>query len=221
MVITTKSGRGISKARRAAGRTRGRQRASLRKKASSPKKSRKGGRQSPSPRKSASSPEKPQAALSDRAIKQQFPGLRNGDGCGAVVAVAEQAGKQWEIVKGGVQINTAIGGGGGRPSARQNSSGLARASEAFAALGHPQRLRILVKLLDAPGTYQSLMKLTKLGAGPLYHHINQLRMAGLILPKQRDLYELTRGGRNVILTAMALEPLMRDKRRRPLAGESK
>ncbi len=181
----------------------------------------KGGRRTASLRKSASSPKKPQAEISDRAIRQRLNGLRSSDGCGAVVAVAEQTGKQWEIVKGGVEVKTAVGGGRTKSSIKRNANGLLRVSEAFAALGHPQRLRILAKLLGSPGTYQSLMKLTKLGAGPLYHHINQLRMAGLILPKQRDLYELTRGGRNVILTALALEPLMRDKRRRSLTGESK
>jgi len=65
--------------------------------------------------------------------------------------------------------------------------------------------------------YRSLQQLTKLKAGPLYHHINQLRLAGLILPKQRDLYELSRSGRNLIMTVMALGSLVRDRRRRPLA----
>ena len=201
MVRTNKKGSGASQGKRSAGR--------------------KASRPTSSPQKSGTSPTKAQTEISDRAIKQRFTGLRSSDGCGAVVAVAEQAGKQWEIVKGGVEINTAIGGGGAKSGIKRAANGLFRASEAFAALGHPQRLRILVKLLGSPGTYQTLMTLTKLGAGPLYHHINQLRMAGLILPKQRDLYELTRGGRNVILTALALEPLMRDKRRRPLVGESK
>jgi predicted transcriptional regulator len=88
----------------------------------------------------------------------------------------------------------------------------------LAAVGHEQRARILRKLLDGPATYRALQRLTKLKAGPLYHHVNQLRLNGLILPKQRDLYELTRGGRNVILAVLALGSLIRDGRRRPLAG---
>jgi predicted transcriptional regulator len=75
----------------------------------------------------------------------------------------------------------------------------------------------MAKLLEGPVTYRGLQKVTRLKAGPLYHHINQLRLANLILPKQRDLYELTRGGRNLILTAMAAGPLIRDKRRRPVS----
>ncbi len=71
----------------------------------------------------------------------------------------------------------------------------------------------------SPAVCQSIdqEKVTKLKAGPLYHHINQRRLAGLMLPKERDLYELTRGGRNLIVTAMALGSLVRDARRRPVA----
>ena len=87
----------------------------------------------------------------------------------------------------------------------------------MAAVGHEARARILAKLLEGPAIYRALQKVTKLAAGQLYHHIAQLRIAGLILPKQRDLYELTRGGRNLILVVRAMEPLIRDRRRRPLA----
>lgn len=90
---------------------------------------------------------------------------------------------------------------------------------ALAALGHAQRVKLLLKLLDGPATYRALKRVSKLKPGPLYHHINQLRLAGLILPKQRDLYELTRGGRNLILTVLAVEPLIRDTRRRPMPPE--
>ena len=85
----------------------------------------------------------------------------------------------------------------------------------MAAVGHVVRMKIVRKLLEGPLTYRALKRLTKLKPGPLYHHVNQLRLAGLILPKQRDLYELTRGGRNVILCALATAPLTRDLRRRP------
>ncbi|MCH7595689.1 MAG: hypothetical protein IID35_03940 [Planctomycetes bacterium] len=74
-----------------------------------------------------------------------------------------------------------------------------------------------MKLLDGPCTYAALQKVSKLKAGPLYHHINQLRLSGLVLPKQRDLYELTRGGRNLALVAIVAGSVARDVRRRPLA----
>jgi predicted transcriptional regulator len=85
----------------------------------------------------------------------------------------------------------------------------------LSALGSTHRVRILAKLLEGPATYRALQKVTRLKAGPLYHHISQLRMAGLIGPKQRDLYELTRGGRNLLLVALAMPGLARDSRTRP------
>lgn len=90
----------------------------------------------------------------------------------------------------------------------------ARVCEAFAALGNYARVVILQLLLDGPATYRALQKATGLAAGPLYHHVSQLRLAGLILPKQRDLYELTRGGRNLYMIALTLAPLTGDRRRR-------
>jgi len=82
----------------------------------------------------------------------------------------------------------------------------------LAAAGSPMRARILLKLLREKATYSDLQRTTKLQAGPLYHHINQLRMAGLIGPKQRDTYELTRGGRNLIMIIAAAAPLIRNGR---------
>lgn len=90
-----------------------------------------------------------------------------------------------------------------------------RAAGILAAVGHPARLRILSLLLEGPAVYRAVEKVTGLRAGPLYHHINQLRLAGLIRPKQRDLYELTRGGRNVALIAALLAKLAKDSRARP------
>lgn len=82
------------------------------------------------------------------------------------------------------------------------------------ALGHAGRVKILVKLLEGPATYGTLVKVTQMKAGPLYHHVNQLRLAGLIRPKERDLYLLTRGGRNVLLIGLAMCQLGNDRRER-------
>jgi len=72
------------------------------------------------------------------------------------------------------------------------------------ALGHEQRIRILLKLLGGEATHKMLSKETGLKAGPLYHHIRELRTAGLVGPKVRDLYTLTRKGRRAIMSAMAI-----------------
>jgi len=93
-----------------------------------------------------------------------------------------------------------------------------RTTEAVAAAGHPVRAKLLLKLLDGPGTYQALKRVSKLDPGPLYFHIGQLRTSGLIMPKQRDLYELTRGGRNLILALMAVDRLVSDRRKCPISS---
>ncbi len=82
------------------------------------------------------------------------------------------------------------------------------------AMGHSVRLAILSKLFTGPATYQSLCKATQQRSGPLYHHVHQLRIAGMIRPKERDLYEITRGGRNSLLIGYAISKLSRDRRRR-------
>lgn len=79
-----------------------------------------------------------------------------------------------------------------------------RLARMLAALAHPQRLQILLHLLTGEASYQSLAHRTGLKAGPLYHHIRELRSAGFLSPKRRDLYALTRLGRRVTLAATAV-----------------
>jgi hypothetical protein len=79
----------------------------------------------------------------------------------------------------------------------------------MAALSHPQRIRILLKLLAGEATHQLLRRTTDLKAGPLYHHLRELREAGLIGPKTRDLYVITRAGRRAILGTLAMGRLCR------------
>lgn len=91
-------------------------------------------------------------------------------------------------------------------AARRVSRGIRKAPLAtlLAALAHPQRLTVLLKLLGGEATHQLLTKATGLKAGPLHHHLRELRVAGLIGPKVRDLYMLTRRGRRAILTAIVM-----------------
>lgn len=155
-------------------------------------------------------------AVSPATLRRRFPDLKTADGCSASLIIAERSGSQWDhaheiaVVSERKSDKASAVGGLRAPKLP------ARTCQALAALGHEQRGKILAKLLEGPATYRALQRTTKLQAGPLYHHVNQLRLAGLVLPKQRDLYELTRSGRNLLLTALALGPLLRDKRRRPL-----
>ncbi len=153
------------------------------------------------------------------ASSPTFPKLRWQDGCAAMLMIAERVGGVWEHVTHRCEVQMPGTGASSRAAGGRLPRISRRTCQALAAFGHPQRLKIMAKLLEGPATYRSLQKVTKLKAGPLYHHISQLRLAGLILPKQRDLYALTRGGRNLILMAAVLGPLIRDGRRRPVAGE--
>lgn len=146
------------------------------------------------------------------------------EGCSVVLMVVERVGRRLDRVTSKLQISSIGTGWRGKPARSRKwdrraskSSGQfpARACQAMFALGHVQRMRIMRKLLDGPAIYQALKKLTRLKSGPLYHHINHLRLAGLLLPKQRDLYELTRAGRNAVLGVMAMGSLVGDSRPRP------
>lgn len=75
----------------------------------------------------------------------------------------------------------------------------------FSALGHPQRIKLLATLLAGSATYKELRLATGLLAGPLYHHLDELRAAGLIGPRRRDIYELTLNGTNAFLAALCFE----------------
>lgn len=162
-------------------------------------------------------------------MRQQVSGwLREGrqEGCSALVVLRERVGRLLdESVDGCVVESTCAREKRGRGVATSQGRRArvpqvaANTCRALAALGHVQRSKIMGKLLDGPATYGTLQKITKLKAGPLYHHINQLRLAGLMLPKQRDLYELTRGGRNLILITMTMGGLIRDTKRRPVGTE--
>lgn len=84
----------------------------------------------------------------------------------------------------------------------------------MASMSNAHRVVILHRLLQGSASYKELQTASKLKAGPLYHHVAFLRLAGLIGPKARDTYELTElGVRLAVLTAM-LPKLVRAKRKR-------
>ena len=125
-----------------------------------------------------------------RGPRHPFPALRKTPGLGAAISIVENA-------EGSLDVLEASGEWPSPTAATSASSGKKRTSRrprlnkrvcvAMAAAGHEVRGKLMLKLLDGPATYRALKRMTKLEAGPLYHHINQLRLAGLILPKQRDL----------------------------------
>ena len=81
-------------------------------------------------------------------------------------------------------------------------------------LANPHRLAILHSLLEGPANYQHLLSVTQLTAGPVYHHISELRLAGLIGPKARDTYELTELGNRLAVLSLLLPKLAKAKPQR-------
>ncbi len=166
-----------------------------------------------------------------RALAKWMPALRKqgGRGVGAVLAVVEGGGRRWDVSSVVCDHTTPLAGRGagknnedgpemaGSRAARTLAAKVRPAELAalLAAMSSVHRLRILLKLLEGAATYRTLQKVTGLKAGPLYHHIANLRLASLVGPKQRDLYELTRAGRDVLMGTLMLGPLSRDRRRRP------
>jgi len=137
----------------------------------------------------------------------------------SLIAIADNDGRSWNVASaeawiGKVKnndestIRVSMKAVGGKP-------GLDRIARLAAALGHNQRLRIMLKLLEGSLHYSLLCKTTGLTAGPLYHHIKQLRLANLIVTPMRNVYELTRGGRNAILAIISVGGISRDRRRLP------
>ena len=135
-------------------------------------------------------------------------------GCVAAIEVCETVGRHVDRIRKTVRVAAPIAGVSGRSGG--GGVGLSdRVCRVMAAMGHTTRAKLMTTLLRGPADHATLQQATKVAAGPLYHHVNQLRLAGLIRPKQRNTYELTRGGRNMILTAMALGSIVADARRRP------
>jgi DNA-binding HxlR family transcriptional regulator len=143
-------------------------------------------------------------------------------GRAAVLTVAHRDGKRVRRSAGRVDAGVKPGGRTRSPellAARVGDRLLRgfdpqRLAAVLTGVGHAQRLAILAELLRGPGTYQQLVKATGQASGPLYHHVNKLRLAGMVRPAARDLYELTPRGEDLVLALMAVDRMF-GRRRSP------
>jgi hypothetical protein len=71
----------------------------------------------------------------------------------------------------------------------------------FNALGNAHRLDMLKAIFTGAGTYAALAERLNLKAGPLYHHVKELRLAGLLELSDRDCYRLTEYGKYALILA--------------------
>lgn len=102
--------------------------------------------------------------------------------------------------------------GANEPSARKSTGKLRcadRLAAVLASLGHPIRLQVAAFLLGGSASYEELTQVTSMRSGPLYFHLQQLRSAGLIGPRRRDDYSLTKYGRAMVMAMMTIQKLRR------------
>lgn len=65
------------------------------------------------------------------------------------------------------------------------------AAKTLAAIGHRQRLRITIALLQQPATASDLVSRLSLGTtGAAYHHLNVLQGAGIVQQEQRGVFSI-------------------------------
>ena len=79
----------------------------------------------------------------------------------------------------------------------------------FGALGSPRRLGILGALFSGARSYAELVGRLNMKAGPLYHHVRELRLAGLLEPEGRDCYRLSKRGMYAWLAACSVDALLK------------
>ncbi|MFJ8541814.1 ArsR/SmtB family transcription factor [Streptomyces sp. NPDC093586] len=80
----------------------------------------------------------------------------------------------------------------------------AEAAEAFAALGHPVRLRLLREILGGRRTAAELAELDGVGTtGQIYHHLRQLTGAGWLHTTGRGRHEVPPGRVVPLLVALS------------------
>jgi DNA-binding transcriptional ArsR family regulator len=83
-----------------------------------------------------------------------------------------------------------------------------RLARLFSALANPHRIAMLNAMFAGAGTYAQLAEQLGLKAGPLYHHVRELRLAGLVALQQRDLYRLTDRGKDALMLASCFHSLL-------------
>jgi len=100
-----------------------------------------------------------------------------------------------------------------KPASRPRERFLAAASnERIAklcnAMANARRVAMLKAIFTGAGSYAQLSEALGLKAGPLYHHVRELRLAGLLELAQRDTYRLTDYGKYALLLACLSESLL-------------
>lgn len=71
-------------------------------------------------------------------------------------------------------------------------------------LAHPDRIRLAIAIMTGADTHMKLRTETQLAAGPLYHHLRAMQLAGLVHQPSRNFYTLTEPGETLLLIAACI-----------------
>lgn len=137
---------------------------------------------------------------------------------GAGAPAGERLGEGELVLRGAVRL-AAAGSGGSDLAVEWSTEGVtvdlvaAQASEdlakVLAAVGHRQRLAILMAMLAGPKSVAELVSALDLGTtGAAYHHLNVLLGAGLVVQAERGVFSIAPDRVAMVLTVLA-SPLIR------------
>lgn len=71
-------------------------------------------------------------------------------------------------------------------------------------LAHPDRIRLAIAMMTGADTHMKLSTETRLAAGPLYHHLRAMQLAGLVKQPSRNFYTLSGQGDTLLLIAACI-----------------
>jgi hypothetical protein len=83
-----------------------------------------------------------------------------------------------------------------------------RLAELAAGFAHPQRVILVRALMEGASSYRQIRMALGAKAGPLYHHVKQLRLCGLLQVGPRDVYRLTEAGQLAAGVLCAMERVL-------------
>lgn len=133
-----------------------------------------------------------------RHVTRCFPALGGRYGAAVLVAVVEAAGGRPDVRA--MRRESIARGPGGRPRQRLLESVSDRAMGlVLVGLAQRQRVRIARAILSGANTHAGLSKAVGLAPGPLYHHLRTLERGGLVAFVERNRYDLTPMGRDLLL----------------------
>ncbi|HWV25538.1 MAG TPA: winged helix-turn-helix domain-containing protein [Thermomicrobiales bacterium] len=91
-----------------------------------------------------------------------------------------------------------------KPARTVLNGSISQYAHALAAIGHPQRLNILLMLLSEPATANDVVSQLALGTtGAAYHHLNVLQAAGFVEQQHRGIFTIVLDRIPALLTILA------------------